>query len=379
MVESPLPRSPRRRGALRVRRTRRRRRPRGRAGGPANATGGLGARPHPAGRRRRLQRPGRARGAAGPRPGPGGRHRQDQARPAVERLLREGARRPVLAVLRARSVRRPLRARGDRLPRGLRPLDRAPQPRLLPRPARRASSVDVASLVSGIHPDRGRRRRLRQARATGSLRGIGFLLVLRRRPAAEPRASTRPVTPRTPDVPAPAPLASADGRRTVPGSASSAPATTPARCCCPTCATTPASSWSSVATTQVAVRGQRAAQVRVRRRSPPTSRRCWPTTRSTPSSSSPGTTRTPIWSAEALERGKAVFVEKPLALDEEQLAQVLDTVEQTGNDRLMVGFNRRFAPLFVDLRDRMGPPQRSSVGPLSGQRRPARPDQLVSE
>ena len=33
---------------------------------------------------------------------------------------------------------------------------------------------------------------------------------------------------------------------------------------------------------------------------------------------------------------------------------VLDTVQQTGNDRLMVGFNRRFAPLFTDLRDRMG-------------------------
>jgi predicted dehydrogenase len=56
----------------------------------------------------------------------------------------------------------------------------------------------------------------------------------------------------------------------------------------------------------------------------------------------------------ALERGLAVFVEKPLALDEEQLALVLDTVQQTGNDRLMVGFNRRFAPLFGDLRDRMG-------------------------
>lgn len=57
---------------------------------------------------------------------------------------------------------------------------------------------------------------------------------------------------------------------------------------------------------------------------------------------------------QALERGLAVFVEKPLALDEEQLSMVLDTVERTGNDRLMVGFNRRFAPLFTDLTDRMG-------------------------
>jgi len=57
----------------------------------------------------------------------------------------------------------------------------------------------------------------------------------------------------------------------------------------------------------------------------------------------------------ALEAGKATFVEKPLALTEEQLRQVLDTVEATGNDRLMVGFNRRFAPLFTDLRRRFGP------------------------
>ena len=53
----------------------------------------------------------------------------------------------------------------------------------------------------------------------------------------------------------------------------------------------------------------------------------------------------------ALRSGKAVFVEKPLALSEEQLEQVLATVEETGNDRVMVGFNRRFAPLFVHLRE----------------------------
>lgn len=56
----------------------------------------------------------------------------------------------------------------------------------------------------------------------------------------------------------------------------------------------------------------------------------------------------------ALEAGKAVFVEKPLALDEEQVARVLATVEQTGNDRIMVGFNRRFAPLFTGMREKFG-------------------------
>ncbi len=58
---------------------------------------------------------------------------------------------------------------------------------------------------------------------------------------------------------------------------------------------------------------------------------------------------------EALKRGLAVFVEKPLALTEEQLVEVLETVAESGNDRVLVGFNRRFAPLFTDLRDRLGP------------------------
>jgi predicted dehydrogenase/threonine dehydrogenase-like Zn-dependent dehydrogenase len=55
----------------------------------------------------------------------------------------------------------------------------------------------------------------------------------------------------------------------------------------------------------------------------------------------------------ALESGKAVFVEKPLALDLEQVERITDTVERTGNDRLMVGFNRRFAPLVTELAHRL--------------------------
>ena len=60
------------------------------------------------------------------------------------------------------------------------------------------------------------------------------------------------------------------------------------------------------------------------------------------------------FACKALERGKAVFVEKPLALTEEQVEKLLETVARTGNDRLMVGFNRRFAPLFTFLQDGFG-------------------------
>ena len=52
----------------------------------------------------------------------------------------------------------------------------------------------------------------------------------------------------------------------------------------------------------------------------------------------------------ALETGKAVFVEKPLALSRAELERIEETVASTGNDRLMVGFNRRFAPLLTTLK-----------------------------
>ncbi|MGW1749455.1 bi-domain-containing oxidoreductase [Streptomyces sp. NPDC002092] len=56
----------------------------------------------------------------------------------------------------------------------------------------------------------------------------------------------------------------------------------------------------------------------------------------------------------ALLAGKTVFVEKPLALTEDELAGVLATVEESGNDRLQVGFNRRFAPLLQEARKQFG-------------------------
>ncbi|WP_318210445.1 MULTISPECIES: bi-domain-containing oxidoreductase [unclassified Streptomyces] len=63
----------------------------------------------------------------------------------------------------------------------------------------------------------------------------------------------------------------------------------------------------------------------------------------------------------ALLAGKTVFVEKPLALTEDELAGVLAAVEESGNDRLQVGFNRRFAPLLQEAKQRFG----ARTGPAS--------------
>lgn len=62
--------------------------------------------------------------------------------------------------------------------------------------------------------------------------------------------------------------------------------------------------------------------------------------------------------AAALRAGKTVFVEKPLALEEEGLRQVATAARETGG-RILVGFNRRFSPLARRVREffarRQGP------------------------
>ncbi len=52
--------------------------------------------------------------------------------------------------------------------------------------------------------------------------------------------------------------------------------------------------------------------------------------------------------AKALRAGKDVFLEKPAAVSEEQLEDLRKAVEESGR-RLMVGFNRRFAPMATEL------------------------------
>ena len=76
----------------------------------------------------------------------------------------------------------------------------------------------------------------------------------------------------------------------------------------------------------------------------------------------------------ALRTGKTVFVEKPLALTREEVDQIVEVLVETGNDRLMVGFNRRFAPLLTQMKSQFGPASSSAVtrylvsaGPLAAE------------
>jgi predicted dehydrogenase len=64
------------------------------------------------------------------------------------------------------------------------------------------------------------------------------------------------------------------------------------------------------------------------------------------------------YAAEALRAGKHVFVEKPLALDSDELDRV-ELATGEGESVLVVGFNRRFAPLAQRLRNAL-----SGRGPL---------------
>ena len=323
-----------------------------------------GRRPRLPRRRGAHQRPGRARRPPRARPCPRRRHRQDPPRPAVERLLREGARRPVLALLRPRSLRRPVRARGDRLPGRLRALDRAAQPRLLPRPAR--SGLPGGRLARVRHaPHRRGRRGVRASCAPGRCGASGFLFEYPRRggtrarsPGAARRTAARRSRPRRAGAPRPATPRS--------GSASSGPAATRRRCCCRTSPSTPASRCGTVATTRSlsAVNAQRtfgfesvttdADDVLA----DPTIDAVFVVTRH---HSHAG------FVCRALEHGKAVFVEKPLALTRAEVDGILEVVERTGNDRSWSGFNRRFAPLLVGLRAalRDEPAPRSARGTSS--------------
>lgn len=56
---------------------------------------------------------------------------------------------------------------------------------------------------------------------------------------------------------------------------------------------------------------------------------------------------------DSLQKGKNVFVEKPLALNQEELDKVIEAYNLSGKT-LTVGFNRRFAPLAVQMKKALG-------------------------
>jgi predicted dehydrogenase len=57
---------------------------------------------------------------------------------------------------------------------------------------------------------------------------------------------------------------------------------------------------------------------------------------------------------DSLKAGKHVFVEKPLALNEEELSSIISAYEGAGNCTLNVGFNRRFSPHSEGLKKALG-------------------------
>ncbi|MBE0644925.1 MAG: bi-domain-containing oxidoreductase [Bacteroidetes bacterium] len=63
---------------------------------------------------------------------------------------------------------------------------------------------------------------------------------------------------------------------------------------------------------------------------------------------------------DALQAGKDVFVEKPLALTFDELEKVLKVYE-TSNARMMLGFNRRFAPQVVEMMKLFERSQRKAI------------------
>jgi len=55
---------------------------------------------------------------------------------------------------------------------------------------------------------------------------------------------------------------------------------------------------------------------------------------------------------DALEAGKHVFIEKPMAITIEECQKIYRAVESSGK-QLMVGFNRRFAPYYVEMKNNL--------------------------
>lgn len=62
-----------------------------------------------------------------------------------------------------------------------------------------------------------------------------------------------------------------------------------------------------------------------------------------------------------LESGKNVFVEKPLAMNEEELEAIKVAYDSAENPKVMVGYNRRFAPSVVEMKKHFHKDQKRSI------------------
>ena len=81
----------------------------------------------------------------------------------------------------------------------------------------------------------------------------------------------------------------------------------------------------------------------------------------------------------ALETGKAVFVEKPLALTREETDQIAEAIAKTGNDRLDGRLQPAVRPAAPRCARASAPPRGHRVDPVPGQRGPAGQGQLVPQ
>ena len=218
------------------------------------------------------------------------------------------------------------------------------------------NEVEVATLISGVFPMADAAKVYADLKS-GELKAVGVLLEYPVPAEDAPAPATSRVLPGA-KTPAPRRAPAREKRRS--RSASSARATTRRRCCCPTWPGLQAARLAHVATTRSlsAVNAQR--------------KFGFTTGSTTADAVLEDSSLDAIFIVtrhqthaelvcRALETGKAVFVEKPLALTHDEVDRIVDTIEKTGNDRLMVGFNRRFAPLLVQMKKEFGTGSGSSV------------------
>ena len=310
-------------------------------------------RPHPFGGRRQLERPGRGRCDARTGPGDRGRHRQDQARPALERVLREGARRSLLALVRTGPLRRPYELEGIDYPAGyVRWTERRNLACFIDLLAR--GELDLSSLVSGTFP-------VEQAvdvydrLSSGDLHGVGFLFEYPPAPEGQKASSAQPEKD-----------ASQNGHATLIASrAPRRPGATvgvgfvgagnyASSMLLPHLVGQARDRASPRRHQQVSQRTRRQEEVRFhrgqhRRRGRPRRRlgRRGVRRDSSPLSRRAHLPRTSV-------RAKPCSWRSRWLCPKSSFPRCSTRSTTTGNDRLMVGFNRRFAPMLTEMRSRFG-------------------------